>query len=88
MSYYEPSSLYGLGPGDLGELREKTRWDSGVHVDQDYWSLLGPCQVDTILEHCIRDVIHHNIRRSGKDPLIINLIETVGCIASNFFHRK
>ena len=49
MSYYEPSSLYGLGPGDLGELREKTRWDSGVHVDQDYWSLLGPCQVDTIL---------------------------------------
>ena len=51
MSYYEPSSLYGLGPGELGDLREKTRWDSGVHVDQDYWSLLGPCQVAAILEH-------------------------------------
>ena len=53
MSYYEPSSLYGLGPGELGDLREKTRWDSGVHVDQDYWSLLGPCQVATVLRKFI-----------------------------------
>ena len=40
MSYYEPSSVYGL------ESIEKVRWDSGVSgVDPDYWSLLGPCQV-------------------------------------------
>jgi len=38
MSYYEPSSLYGL------DLVDKTRWDSGVDVDNELWSILGPCQ--------------------------------------------
>ena len=42
MSYYEPSSLYGLSGLEAGD---KTRWDSGVDVGNDYWSLLGPCQV-------------------------------------------
>jgi len=41
MSYYEPSSLYGLE----ASLGERSRWDSGVHSDySELWGLAGPCQ--------------------------------------------